>query len=123
MKDIYTNKAPKPIGPYSQAKEASGLLFCSGQIAIDPESNTFENSSIGEQTERVCQNIRCVLEAAGLSLQNVVKTTCFLTDPDSFAPFNEVYARFFTSKPSRSLVFVSALPKNALVEIETIAEK
>jgi 2-iminobutanoate/2-iminopropanoate deaminase len=122
MKDIQTSNAPAPVGPYTQAKESGGFVFCSGQIAIDPKTGAL-SGNIAEQTARVCQNIAALLEAAGLTLQNVVKTTCFLTDPSDFAAFNEEYWKHFTSKPARSCVFVSALPKNALVEIEAIAER
>jgi len=123
MKDIYTEKAPEPIGPYTQAKETAGFLFCSGQIAIDPETGSLTGEDVSAQTERVCANIGAVLEAAGLSLENVVKTTCYLVNTDDFAVFNAVYGKYFTSSPARSCVFVRALPKNALVEIEVTAER
>lgn len=122
MKDIYTTKAPEPIGPYSQGKETGGLVFLSGQVAIDPETGVFESGDIAVQTERVCRNIGRVLEAAGITFENVIKTTCFLTEADDFQKFNETYSKYFTSCPARSCVFVRALPKNALVEIEAVAE-
>jgi 2-iminobutanoate/2-iminopropanoate deaminase len=123
MKDIYTPKAPEPIGPYSQGKEAAGLVFLSGQIAIDPGAGAFMDGDISGQTDRVCLNIESVLKAAGLTFQNVIKTTCFLTDEKDFRQFNDTYARHFISCPARSCVFVWGLAKNALVEIEAIAAK
>ena len=98
------------------------LVFTSGQIPIDPTTGNVEATTITEQTEQVCQNLKAVLEAAGTSLQKVVKTTCFLFDMSDFAAFNEVYARYFVNKPARSCVAVKTLPKNVLVEVETIAE-
>ncbi|MFA5561944.1 MAG: Rid family detoxifying hydrolase [Eubacteriales bacterium] len=120
---VYTDKAPQPIGPYSQAVESGGLLFCSGQIALDPLTGGLQGSTAALQTEQVCQNIAAVLAAAGLGFAQVVKTTCFLVNPADFAPFNEVYAAHFTSHPARSCVFVAALPKGALVEIEVLANR
>jgi len=120
---IYTDEAPQPIGPYSQAVESGGFLFCSGQIAIDPLTGNLTGSTIAQQTERVCQNIAAVLAAAGLTFSQVVKTTCFLVNPADFAACNEVYAAHFTSHPARSCVFVAALPKGALVEIEVLAKR
>jgi 2-iminobutanoate/2-iminopropanoate deaminase len=122
MKDIYTKKAPEPIGPYTQAKESGGYLYCSGQIAIAPETGAFEGGGIEAQTKRVCENIAEVLSAAGLDFSRVVKTTCFLKNSGDFAAFNETYAQYFTSRPARSCVYVAGLPKDALVEVEVVAE-
>lgn len=122
MKVIYTKNAPDAIGPYSQAMTVNGLVFTSGQIAINPESGAVEAQTITEQTEQVCKNVAAVLEAAGSSLEKVVKTVCFLKDMGDFAAFNEVYGRYFTGKPARSCVAVKELPKNVLVEIDTVAE-
>ena len=123
MEKIYTKNAPDAIGPYSQAVKVGNLLFTSGQIAIVPESSQVEATDIVGQTEQVCKNIQAILTEAGASFDNVVKTTCFLADMNDFAAFNEVYAKYFTSKPARSCVAVKTLPKNALVEVEVIAEK
>ncbi len=125
MKKIYvTKKAPAPVGPYSQAVEAGGFLFCSGQIAIDPASNNVLTGPIEDQAKQVLENIRAVLEEAGLGLQNVVKTTIFLTKMDDFATVNEVYSRYFTEQPpARSTIAVSGLPKGVHVEIEVIAKR
>ncbi len=120
---VQTNKAPAAIGPYSQAMVVGNLIFTSGQIPLNPESGVIEGNNITEQTHRVCKNLKAVLEAAGTSLENVVKTTCFLDNMADFAAFNEVYAEYFTGKPARSCVAVKTLPKNALVEVEVIAEK
>lgn len=122
MDIIYTENAPDAIGPYSQAIVAGGLVFTSGQIPINPEGGAVEAQTITEQTEQVCKNLKAVLEAAGSSLEKVVKTTCFLSDMGNFAAFNEVYAKYFTGKPARSCVAVKELPKNVLVEVETVAE-
>ena len=122
MNVIYTKNAPDAIGPYSQAIVAGGLVFTSGQIAINPASGAVEASDVTEQTEQVCQNIKAVLEAAGSNLEKVVKTTCYLKDMGDFAAFNEVYAKYFTGKPARSCVAVKELPKSVLVEIDTVAE-
>lgn len=122
MNVIYTKNAPDAIGPYSQAIVAGGLVFTSGQIPINPESGLVEAENVTEQTEQVCKNIKAVLEAAGSSLEKVVKTVCFLNDMGNFAAFNEVYAKYFTGKPARSCVAVKELPKNVLVEIDTVAE-
>ncbi|MDL2289431.1 RidA family protein [Clostridia bacterium OttesenSCG-928-F22] len=121
MKTIVTANAPQAIGPYSQAVQAGGLMFCSGQIALDPATGDFLNGNIRQQTERVLNNVQALLEAGGCTLQNVVKTTCFLADMGDFAAFNEVYARYFTQKPARSCVAAKELPKGALVEVEVIA--
>lgn len=122
MEIIQTQNAPAAIGPYSQAVKVGNLVFTSGQIPINPATGNIEAQSIEEQTEQVCKNLCAVLEAAGTSLDKVVKTVCFLSDMDNFAAFNQVYARYFTSCPARSCVAVKTLPKNVLVEIDTIAE-
>lgn len=122
MKKVQTNAAPAAIGPYSQATVAAGLVFTSGQIALDPETGVLTGVSITEQTHRVCKNLTAVLKAAGSSAEAAIKTTCFLRDMEDFAEFNQVYAEYFTEKPSRSCVAVKALPKGALVEIEAVAE-
>ena len=120
---IQTNIAPAAIGPYSQAVVMGNLIFTSGQIPLNPETGILEGNNITEQTHRVCKNLEAVLTAAGGSLQSAVKTVCFLADMADFAAFNEVYAQYFTEKPARSCVTVKALPKDALVEVEVIAEK
>lgn len=122
MEVIYTEKAPAAIGPYSQAMKVGTLVFTSGQIPIDPATGNVEATTIEAQTEQVCKNLQAVLAAAGTSLDKVVKTTCFLSDMANFAAFNEVYAKYFTGRPARSCVAVKTLPKNVLVEVETIAE-
>lgn len=119
---VYTKNAPEAIGPYSQAVKVGNLVFTSGQIAINPESATVEATTIEAQTEQVCKNLSAVLKAAGSSLDKAVKTVCFLSDMDNFAAFNEVYGKYFTSKPARSCVAVKTLPKNVLVEVDVIAE-
>jgi len=123
MKDVVlTDKGPKPIGPYSQAIKSGGFLFASGQVALDPRSNEFSAGDIRQQTERVLENIKGILEAGGVNLHHVVKTTVFLKDMNDFAAMNEVYGKYFTSAPpARSTVQVARLPKDALVEIEVIA--
>lgn len=121
MEKIYTKNAPDAIGPYSQAVKVNGFVFTSGQIAINPATGSVEASTIEEQTEQVCTNLKNVLEAAGSSLDNAVKTVCFLADMNDFAAFNEVYGKYFSSKPARSCVAVKTLPKNVLVEVEVIA--
>ena len=122
MKTIETANAPQAIGPYSQAYEVNGLVFTSGQIPVDPATGTAPEG-IEAQAEQSCKNVQAILEAAGVSMDKVVKTTCFIADMGDFAKFNEVYAKYFTSKPARSCVAVKALPKGALCEIEAIAEK
>lgn len=119
---VYTKNAPDAIGPYSQAVKVGTLVFTSGQIAINPASGSVEASTIEEQTEQVCKNLGAVLTEAGTTLDKVIKTVCFLSDMDDFAKFNEVYGKYFTSKPARSCVAVKTLPKNVLVEVEAIAE-
>jgi 2-iminobutanoate/2-iminopropanoate deaminase len=123
MKDVVlTDKGPKPIGPYSQAIKSGGFLFASGQVALDPRSNEFSAGDIRQQTERVLENIKGILEAGGVNLHHVVKTTVFLKDLNDFAAMNEVYGKYFSSAPpARSTVQVARLPKDALVEIEVIA--
>ena len=123
MKKVETKMAPVAIGPYSQATKVGNLIFTSGQIPLNPETGVLEGSDIKEQTHRVCKNLKAVLEASGTSLKKAVKTTCFLSNMDDFAKFNEVYAEYFTEKPARSCVAVKELPKGALVEVEVIAEK
>lgn len=122
MEYTATSSAPNAIGPYSQAVKANGLLFTSGQIAINPATNTVEAQTIEEQTTQVCENLKAVCNAAGTSLEKVVKTTCFLADINDFGAFNEVYGRYFTKKPARSCVAVKDLPKGVLCEVEVIAE-
>ena len=122
-KIISTDKAPKAIGPYSQAYLCGNTLYCSGQIAINPETNVFVDGTIEEQTTQVLSNVGGLLEAAGFSYSDVVKTTCFLADMADFATFNALYEKAFVSKPARSCVAAKTLPKNALVEIEVIAVK
>jgi 2-iminobutanoate/2-iminopropanoate deaminase len=122
MKIIQTSAAPAAIGPYSQAIVSGGLVFSSGQIPLDPETGEVAGRDIKEQAERAIKNLRTVLEAAGSSLNNVVKTTCFLADMQDFAPFNEVFARYFPGKPARSAMAVKQLPRSVLVEIEAIGE-
>ena len=119
---VATNKAPQAIGPYSQAMVVGHLVFTSGQIAIDPASGSIEAADVVGQTEQVMKNLGEVLAAAGASFETAVKTTCFLADIADFAAFNEVYGKYFTSKPARSCVAAKALPKGALVEVEVIAE-
>jgi len=121
---INTNRAPAPVGPYSQAVEAGGFLFCSGQIAIDPETNQVMNGPVDQQAKLVMKNIGAVLSEAGLSFKNVIKTTIYLIRMEDFAAVNEVYAAHFSEQPpARSTVAVSALPKGVQVEIEVIAKR
>ena len=122
MEKIYTKNAPDAIGPYSQAVKGNGLVFTSGQIAINPASGNVDAVTIEEQTEQVCKNLVNVLEAAGTSIEKAVKTVCFLKNMEDFAKFNEVYGKYFTEKPARSCVAVKQLPKDVLVEVEVIAE-
>ena len=117
---IKTDKAPAAIGPYSQAVRVGDTVYTSGQIALDPETGKL-SGDIAEQTERVMKNLSAVLEAAGSSLEGIVKTTCFLSDIADFAVFNEIYAKYITSSPARSCVAVRDLPRGALVEVEAIA--
>lgn len=120
-KVISTTKAPGAIGPYSQAIAANNMLYTSGQIPIDPATGEVVNGDISVQAEQVCKNVAAVIEEAGTSFENVIKTTCFLADMGDFAAFNEVYAKYFVSKPARSCVAVKTLPKNVLCEVEVIA--
>ena len=120
MKILETKNAPGAIGPYSQGYAAGGFVYTSGQIAIDPATGEMAQG-IAAQAEQCCKNVGAVLAAAGTDLEHVFKTTCFLADMNDFAAFNEVYAKYFTSKPARSCVAVKALPKGALCEIEAIA--
>lgn len=123
MKNVVTtDRGPKPIGPYSQAIKANGFIFLAGQVALDPKSGELVGSEIRQQTERALENIKGILEGAGVNLHHVIKTTVFLKDMNDFAGMNEIYARYFTAAPpARSTVQVSRLPKDALVEIEVIA--
>ena len=121
MRVIDTKKAPAAIGPYSQAIAAGNLLYTSGQIPLDPETGAVAGDDITVQTERAIANLGAVLEEAGTDFTKVVKTTCFLSDMKNFGVFNEIYAKYFTGKPARSCVEVSALPKGVLVEIEAVA--
>jgi 2-iminobutanoate/2-iminopropanoate deaminase len=120
---INTKKAPAAIGPYSQAIITGNLVFTSGQIPINPETGIIVGENIAEQAEQVCKNISAVLEAAGSSVDKTVKTVCYLKNMEDFTAFNEVYSAYFVSRPARSCVSVKALPKDALVEIEAIAER
>ncbi|MBR3404223.1 MAG: RidA family protein [Firmicutes bacterium] len=122
MEMIYTDKAPAAVGPYSQAVKANGFVFTSGQIAIDPATNTVLEGDIKVQAKRVMENLKVVLEAAGTDFNHVVKSVCFLADMGDFAAFNEIYGSYFTeTKPARSCVAVKTLPKNVIVEVELIA--
>ena len=120
---ISTNKAPAAIGPYSQAVWAGDFLYLSGMMPIDPATGALEPADITVQAARIMKNIEAVLSEAGLTQENVVKTTCFLSDMGNFAAFNAVYGEYFSSKPARSCVAVRELPKSALVEVEVIAYK
>ena len=122
MEKIHTEKAPAAIGPYSQAIVHAGVLYTSGQIAINPENGEVEATDIEAQTPQICKNLGEVLKQAGTSFENVIKTTCFLADMNDFAKFNEVYGQYFVSKPARSCVAVKALPKGVLAEVEVIAK-
>ena len=121
IKKIYTDKAPEAVGPYSQAVVCNGMVYTSGQIAINPETNTVEATDITGQTEQIMKNLEQVLKASGSSFENAIKTTCFIADMNDFGAFNEVYAKYFTTKPARSCVAVKTLPKNVLAEVEVIA--
>lgn len=122
MEKISTKNAPAAIGPYSQGMIVGNMIYTSGQIPINPETGNIEVTDIEGQADQACRNIKAVLEAAGSSLEKVVKTTCFLQHISDFAAFNAVYEKYFTGKPARSCIEVGALPKGALVEIEVIAE-
>ena len=122
MQIIHTDKAPAAVGPYSQAIKVNGMLFASGQIGLNPATGAFAGPTLTEQAEQIMKNIGEVLAAAGMTYDNVVKTTCFITDMKEFATFNEIYGRYFTNnKPARSCVEASALPKGAVCEVEIIA--
>ncbi len=125
MKDVVlTPRGPKPIGPYSQAVRSNGFVFVSGQVALDPKTGEFVGADVRQQTERVMENLKGILEASGVSFNHVVKTTVFLQDINDFAAMNEVYARYFSAAPpARSTVQVARLPKDALVEIDVIASR
>lgn len=121
-KIIKTHKAPQAIGPYSQAVKSGSFIFASGQIPLDPVSGNMAEADIKKQTERVMENIKGLLESENLTMANIIKTTCFLTDMANFAAFNEVYATYFPENPpARSTVAIKSLPKDALVEVEIIA--
>ncbi|MBP5245794.1 MAG: regulator [Clostridia bacterium] len=120
MNKIFTEKAPATVGPYSQATVSGGFVFTSGQLGIDSDGKI--SGDIAKQTENAIKNLSAVLIAAGSDLSKVVKTTCFLANISDFADFNEVYGRFFTEKPARTLIEASALPKGSLLEIEAVAE-
>ncbi len=122
MIKIHTDRAPVAVGPYSQAVVSNGMVYTSGQIAINPATNTVEAQDIKGQTEQIMKNLGEVLRTAGSSFEKAVKTTCYLADMDDFAAFNEVYGKYFTSLPARSCVAVKTLPKNVLAEVEVIAE-
>ena len=121
IKKVSTDKAPAAIGPYSQAVIANKMLFASGQIPINPATGNVETTTIEEQTEQVMKNIGAILIEAGVGYEDVVKTTCFLSDMNDFQAFNSLYERYFPSKPARSCVAVKQLPKNVLCEVEVIA--
>ena len=121
LKKVATDKAPSAIGPYSQAVICGTMVFTSGQIPINPKTGTVEAQTITEQTEQVMQNLQAVLEEAGSGFEKAVKTTCFLADINDFGAFNEVYGKYFTTKPARSCVAVKDLPKGVKVEVEVIA--
>lgn len=121
IQKVHTDKAPQAIGPYSQAMIVNGMVYTSGQIPIDPAVGDVTAVGIEAQAEQIMKNLAAVLEAAGTDFDHVVKTTCFLNNMGDFAKFNEVYARYFTSKPARSCVEVAELPKGVLAEVEVIA--
>lgn len=118
---IYTSDAPQAIGPYSQAVVCGNMVYTSGQIAINPATGNVEADTIEGQTEQIMKNLGAVLEKAGASFETALKTTCFLADMNDFGVFNEIYGKYFTSKPARSCVAVKTLPKNVLAEVEVIA--
>jgi 2-iminobutanoate/2-iminopropanoate deaminase len=122
-KVIFTENAPAPIGPYSQAILVDNILYCSGQIPLDAITGEIQGKDVEGQTEKVCSNLKAVLAAAGMTFEDVVKTTCYLADMADFATFNQVYAKYFVSNPARSTVAVKTLPKNVLVEVEILAAK
>ncbi len=119
---IYTNEAPEPVGPYSQAVLVNNTLYCSGQIAIDAQTGKFVDGNVTEQTHLCFKNIQNILKAANMDINNIIKVSCFLKEMDDFSEFNNVYSQYFTDyKPARSCVAVKELPKGALVEIEVVA--
>ena len=122
MKTLETKNAPAAIGPYSQAKMTGNFLFASGQIPVDPATGEVAGDKIETQAEQSCKNVGAILEEAGVTYENAVKTVCFLADMNDFATFNEIYGKYFTGKPARSCVAVKTLPKNVLCEVEVIAE-
>jgi len=122
MEVVSTDKAPGAIGPYSQAVKVNGMVFCSGQIPIDPATGSFVSDDVAEQTEQVLKNLNAVLESAGSGLDRVVKTTVFLSDMEDFAAMNEIYSKYFdTNKPARATVQAARLPRDAKVEIDCVA--
>lgn len=121
IKYTKTNKAPKAIGPYSQATVYNGMVYCSGQIAINPETQEFMAGDVESQTVRVLDNLKAVLEASGSSMEKALKVTVFVADMNDFSKINEIYGNYFTRKPARATVEVARLPKDALVEIDCIA--
>ena len=122
MNKIHTDKAPAAVGPYSQAIRINDLVFTSGQIPLEPSTGAIVGNDITTQAEQVMKNLMEVLAAAGTKQENTIKTTCFLSNMDDFAAFNEVYAKYITEKPARSCVAVKTLPKNVLCEVEVIAK-
>lgn len=122
MKIIHTDAAPAAVGPYSQAMVTGGMVYTSGQIALDPATGALVGTDVTAQAHQVMRNLAAVLAAAGTGLDRVVKTTCFLTDIADFAAFNAVYAEYFPNKPARSCVGVKELPKGAICEVECVAE-
>lgn len=122
VESVHTSQAPEAIGPYTQAKICGGMLYTSGQIAINPASGAVEADTIEGQTKQVCENLKAMLSEAGTNFDKVVKTTCFLKNMADFAAFNAIYGEYFVSKPARSCVAAAELPKNVLVEVELIAE-
>jgi len=121
MEIVYTKEAPEALGPYSQAIKVNGMVFTSGQIAINPASNKIEESTIEGQTEQVMKNLGQILKSSNSGFDKAIKTVCFLADMNDFGKFNEIYGKYFISKPARSCVSVKTLPKNVLVEVECIA--
>lgn len=121
LKKVHTSNAPEAIGPYSQAVIFGSTVYTSGQIAINPSTGLIESDNIYGQTEQIMNNLSAILKEAGSSFDTVIKTTCFLADMNDFAAFNEIYGKYFTSKPARSCVAVKTLPKNVLAEVEVIA--
>lgn len=122
-KIVKTEKAPEAIGPYSQAVIAENFVFTAGQIAISPETGKVIEGDLAEQTQQVLDNLKAILETAGVSISSVVKTTVYLTKPEDFEPMNEIYAKYFVSEPpARTTVFISSLPKGVLIEIDAIAQ-